>query len=80
MCIILFNMNSVKEINVKNRTFYFFDDVINVKNLDPNIIRIDGKSYKNILIYHTGYVTVNNLSYTIVNCVNHLYLVINKIN
>ena len=29
-------MNSVKEINIKNCTYYFFDDMINIKNLDPN--------------------------------------------
>ena len=29
--------------------YYFFDDTINVKNLDPNKIKIEEKSYKNIL-------------------------------
>ena len=43
-------MNSVKGINFKNRTHYFFDDIINVKNIDPNKIKIEEKSYKNIFI------------------------------
>ena len=44
-------MHNIKEINVKNRTCYFFDAMINIKNLNPNEIRIDKQSYKNILIY-----------------------------
>ena len=33
-------MSCVKEINIKNRTYYFFDDMINIKNFDPNWIKI----------------------------------------
>ena len=73
-------MNSAKEINIKNCTYYFFDEMINIKNLDSNRIRIDEKSYKNILIYHIGYVTVKDLSYITISKVNPLYLIINKIN
>ena len=40
--------NKFKEIDIKNRTYYFFHDMINIKNLDPNKIKIDEKSYKNI--------------------------------
>ena len=35
--------------------------MINTKNLDPNNIKIDEKSYKNILIYYIGYVTANSI-------------------
>ena len=40
---------SVEDINIKNHTQYFLDDIINIKDIDPNIIKIDEKSYKNIL-------------------------------
>ena len=33
-----------KGIGIKNRTYYFFDDIINIKNFDPNKIKIDEKS------------------------------------
>ena len=33
-------MNSVKEIVIGNCTYYFFDGIINIKNLDPNKINI----------------------------------------
>ena len=41
----------VKDIDIKNRIYYFFNDVINIKNFDPNNIKLDEKSNKNILIY-----------------------------
>ena len=42
--------NKIKDIDIKNRTYYFFSDMINIKIFDPNEIKIDKKSYKNILI------------------------------
>ena len=42
---------SIKNINIKNRTYYFFDDIINIKDFDPNNIEIDEKLYKHIIIY-----------------------------
>ena len=44
-------MNSLKEINIKNRKKYFFDDMINMKSLGLNNFKRDEKSYKNILLY-----------------------------
>ena len=49
---------NVKDINIKNHTYYFFDDIINIKYFDPNNVRIDEKSYNNILVYYIGYVTI----------------------
>ena len=43
--------NKVKYIDTKNRTYYFFNDIINIKTFNPNNIKIGEKSYKNILIY-----------------------------
>ena len=65
-------MNRVKEFNIKNRTYYFFDDTVNIKNLDPINIKIDEKPYKNVFIYYIGFMTPNN--------VKPLYLIINKEN
>ena len=44
-------MGNIKEINIKNRTYYFFDDMIKIKNFDSNSLEIEKKSYKNIDIY-----------------------------
>ena len=42
--------NKVKDIKIKNRPYYFFNDIIAMENFYPNNIKIDEKSYKNILI------------------------------
>ena len=39
--------NKVKNINIENRKFYFFNDIINIENFEPDDIKIDEKSYKN---------------------------------
>ena len=49
---------SVKDINIKNRTYYVFNDIIYIENFDPNNIKIDEKSLKNIPIYYIVYVTI----------------------
>ena len=59
-------------------TYYFFNDMINMKNLDPNKIKMDKKSYKNILIYYSGYVKKKNLSHEKINSRNLLYLLLIK--
>ena len=46
--------NEFKEIITKNRTFYYFDDIINVNDLDLDNISFDEKSNENILIYHAA--------------------------
>ena len=68
---------SVKDVNKENHTHYFFDDIINIKDFDPNIT-IDEKSYKNILIYYIVYVTINkDLK---IYRINPLYLIFCKVN
>ena len=52
--------NKVKEIEMKNQTYYFFDDIINIENFNPNNIKIDEKLYKNILVCCIGYVTIKD--------------------
>ena len=51
-------MNSLKEINIKNRTFYYFDDIIQVENVNFGNILLHEKSYENILVYDILYKTL----------------------
>ena len=53
-------MGNIKEINIKNRTYYFFDDMINIEDFDPNLLKIDKKLYKNINIYYIRYITMKD--------------------
>ena len=62
--------NKVKYIDIKNRTYYFFNNIININNFDPNNIKIDEKSYKNILIYYIGYVTIKDSKDVKINSIN----------
>ena len=66
--------NKVKDLDTKNLTYYFFNDIINTKIFNPDKIKIDKKSYKNILIYYIGYVTIKDLKYVKINSTNSIYL------
>ena len=59
----------VKEIDIKNHAYHFFDEIINRKNFDPNKIKIDEKSYKSIHIYYIGYLTIKDSKYLKINIV-----------
>ena len=72
-------MGSIKEINIKNRTYYTFDDMINIKHFDPNLLRIDKKLYERFDIYYIGYITMKDYEYVKINSVNPLYLIINEV-
>ena len=48
----------VRDINIKNHTYYFFTYIINIKDFRTNNIRVDKRSYKNILICYIAYVMV----------------------
>ena len=71
-------MGEIKQINIKNRTYYFHNDMINIKNFESNLLKIDRKSYKNIGIYNIRYITTKKID----DCeniysVNPLYLFLN---
>ena len=67
--------NKFKAIDTKNYKYYFFDDIINIKNFDSGKIQIDEKSYKNILMNCIGYVTIKDSKYLKINSVNDLFIV-----
>ena len=74
-------MGEVKQINIKNRTYYFYNDMINLKKFQPNLLKIDRKSYKNIGIYNIGYITIKKVDdYESIYSVNLLYLLVNHAN
>ena len=50
-------MGEVKQISIKNRTYYFYHDIISIKNVDARLSKVDKKSYKDIDIYNIGYIT-----------------------
>ena len=44
-------MGRIKQINIKNHTYYFFNAMVNIKDFYSNLLKIDKKSFKNIAIY-----------------------------
>ena len=64
--------NKVKYINIKNQTYYFFDDILIIKDFDPSNIKIVEKSYRNILIYYIGYMTIKYPKCVKINSLNLL--------
>ena len=71
-------MGEVKQIETKNQTYYFYNNIINLKNFESKLLKIDKKHYKGINIYYIGYITIKKID----DCeniysVNPLYLLVN---
>ena len=72
-------MGEVKELNIKNRTYYYFNDIIDIKDFQSNLLKIDKKQYKDIDIYYIGYITIKNFGdCENIHSVNPLYLMIHS--
>ena len=54
-------MGVKKQINIKNPTYYFYNDIINLENFKSNLLKIDKKSYKDIGIYNIGILQLKKL-------------------
>ena len=71
-------MGQVKGINIKNQTYYFFDDMVNIKHFHSNLLKLD-KSHKDIDIYCISYIMIKKFSdYENIHSVNRLYLIIHS--
>ena len=72
-------MGKVKELNIKNQTYYYFNGIINIKDFHSNLLRIDKKQHKDIDVYYIGYITVKKIGdCENINSVNPLYLMIHS--
>ena len=70
-------MGLIKQIDIKNRTYCFYNDIIDLKDFDVGLLKIDKKSYKDIAIYNIGYITIKKIDdYENNYSVNPLYLII----
>ena len=72
-------MRNLKELSINNPTYYFYNDIINLKDFHSNLLKIDKKQYKEIDIYYIGYITIKKIG----NCkyiksVNPLYLMVHS--
>ena len=68
-------METIKQINIKNRTYYFYNDIINLDEFDESKIKVDKKDFNDIDIYYLGYEHKKEISEcNVTNSVNPLYL------
>ena len=73
-------MVTTKRLSIKNRTYYFHDDLINLKNFDPTLLNLHNKSLMDISIYYIECITTKSISdYENITSVNSLYLIINDV-
>ena len=75
-------MITFKQINIRNRPHYFFNDMINIKSFDPNLLSLDKISFKstNAINYHIEYITMKSIDHLNTDSANNLYLVFNNVN
>ena len=60
--------------------YYFFSDIINIKDFNSSLLKVDKKSYKNLGIYTIGYITIKKINaFENIYSVNPLYLMIGKV-
>ena len=68
-------MGETKQINIKNWTYYFYNDIIDLKDFDAKLLKNDKKSYKSLDIYYISYITIKKIDdYESIYSVNPLYL------
>ena len=68
-----------KLLNFKYCLYYFYDNMINIKDFGSNSIKIDKKTNRGIGIYYIGYMAIRDSNYIKINSVNPLYLIIGEI-
>ena len=74
-------MGTIKQIMIKNRTYYSYNYIIDIEAFNLNMLKLDKKSYKDLDIFNIGYVTIKKVGYGYdINSVNPLYLRIDNVN
>ena len=72
-------MGETKQFNIKNQTYYFYNDQIDLKYFEAKLLKIGKNDYNEMDIYYIGYVTIKKIAdYNNINSVNPLYLIINE--
>ena len=72
-------MGETKQINIKIRTYCFYNDQIDLKGFDARLLKVDKKDYNEIDINYISYVTIKKAAdYNNINSVNPMYLMINE--
>ena len=68
---------TIRQLNIEGRTYYFYNDLINIKNFNTNNLKLDKEGVWDNDVYYIGYI-IKKPQWN-VNSVNPLYLMIKKI-
>ena len=72
-------MGKINELDIKNQTYYFYNDMINIKKFDSNLLKIDKKPHQDFDVYYIGYITIKKIGdCKNIHSVNPLHLIINS--
>ena len=67
-------------VNIKeSRTYYFYNDMISIRNDDSSLLKADKKSYRNIATKYIEYITKKDSKYVNIHSVNPLYSIVDKL-
>ena len=71
----------MKQINIENRPYYFSNEMIDIKDFDPNLLSLGKISFKStdVVIYNIKYITMKSLDHVNIDCANPLYLIFNNL-
>ena len=74
-------MRNIRKINIKNCSYYIFNDMINIKTFDSNLLNIDKKSFKNtdVVIYNIEYIAMKTLDHNNIDTENPLCFIFNNV-
>ena len=68
-------MDELRQINIKNHSYYFYNDIIDVDEFDESKIKIDKKDFNDVNIYYIGYEYKKKVTEcNVINSVNPIYL------
>ena len=74
-------MEDVRQIKFKNRSYYLYNDMINLKDFESGLLKIDKKHYKGFNIYYIGYIKIKKIDdCESIYSINPLYLQVNHAN
>ena len=74
-------MEDVRQIKIKNRSYYLYNDIINLKDFESGLLKIDKKHYKGFNIYYIGYIKIKKIDdCESIYSINPLYLQVNHAN
>ena len=70
-------MGEIRQINIKNRTYCFYNDIINLDEFDGSKIKVDKKHFNDIGVYYLGYEYKKNITeFYEINSVNQFLLML----